>query len=464
MQIKHLMIMEKLMNDALKTIKIPPHSVEAEQSVLGSLMIDNESWQSISGRLSENDFYRQEHRLIYRTIQTLISKQIPADPLTVADTLLASQSLLNAGGEAYLLELASSVPAVANISAYADIVRDRAVLRTILSTANRMAESVFNPQGLSSSQLLEEIEREVLSISDHRKQVAEPILMHNLMCEAAQRMDELLHSPEPLTGISTGFLDFDYITAGLQAGDLVIVAGRPSMGKTTFVMNIAENIVIKYNKPVIIFSMEMSGQQLAMRFISSFGHINMQRVRTGKLDNLEWQKVSLAISTLSNMPLYIDDTSTLSPMEIRAKIRRLKRHCKSDISLIVIDYLQLMYVKGNKENRNIEISEISRNLKILAKEFNVPVIALSQLNRGLESRADKRPTMSDLRDSGAIEQDADLIAFIYRDEIYNKETRDRGIADIIISKQRNGPTGKVSLKFFGEFSRFDNLAHSTYVV
>jgi replicative DNA helicase len=447
----------------LKTaaVKIPPHSVEAEQSVLGGLMLENAAWDTIADRVAAVDFYRPEHALIFQAISHLVAKSHPFDVLTVAETLKTHQQLEEAGGEIYLFELAKNTPSTANITAYSDIVRERSVLRQLIRTANEIADSAFNPQGRASTELLDDAERRVFQIAERGTHRFEAVKMSHLLAQATQRMDALYNSNEAITGFATGFMDLDEMTSGLQKGDLIIVAGRPSMGKTVFAMNIAENIVMKYNKPVLTFSMEMSGEQIAMRMISSWGRINQHKVRTGKLEKEDWQRVASAVGALSAAPLYVDDSPALSPSEVRARARRLaKEH--GDLGLIVIDYLQLMQVPGARENRTLEISEISRNLKALARELNVPVIAISQLNRSLEQRHDRRPVMSDLRESGAIEQDADLIAFIYRDEVYNENSPDKGIAEVIIGKQRNGPTGKVRLTFLGQYTRFENLAVPSY--
>ena len=438
-------------------IKIPPHSIEAEQSVLGGLMLENSTWDGIADRVAEHDFYRTEHRLIFKAIAALIVKSHPFDVLTVAETLKNLQILEEAGGELYLFELVKNTPSTTNIIAYADIVRERSVLRQLIHTANDIADAAFNPQGRASNELLDEAERRVFHIAERGGNRFEAVKMSQLLAQATQKMDALYNSNEAITGLATGFADLDEMTSGVQRGDLIIVAGRPSMGKTVLAMNIAENIVIKYNKPVLAYSMEMSGEQIAMRMISSWGRINQQKVRTGKLEKEDWQRVASAVGALSSVPFFVDDSPALSPGELRARARRLARE-HGELGLIVIDYLQLMQVPGAKENRTMEISEISRSLKSLARELNVPVIAISQLNRGLEQRHDRRPVMSDLRESGAIEQDADLIAFIYRDEVYNEDSPDKGIAEIIIGKQRNGPIGKVRLAFLGQYTRFENLA------
>lgn len=451
----------KSKDEKIEQLKLPPHSIEAEQSLLGGLMLDSTAWDHIVGHVFEIDFYQPEHQLIFRAIGQLIAKKSPVDVLTVAEELKHYQQLERACGELYLFELVQNTPSVTHITAYADIVRERSVLRKLIATAHDIAGSAFNPQGKTSAELLDEAERKVFHIAENGSHRFEAVKLSQLLARATQRIDKLYHSTEALTGFPTGFVDLDNLTSGLQRGDLIIVAGRPSMGKTMLATNIAENVVIQTGKPALIFSMEMSGEQIAMRLISSWGRINQHKLRTGKLEQTDWNLLGSAVAQLSSVPLYVDDTPALSPAEVRARARRLARQY-NELGLIVVDYLQLMQVPGVKENRTIEISEISRNLKALARELNVPVIALSQLNRSLEQRHDKRPVMSDLRESGAIEQDADLIVFIYRDEVYNDESPEKGIAEIIIGKHRNGPIGKIKLKFFGEFTRFDNLNMEYY--
>lgn len=438
------------------SIKVPPHSLDAEQSVLGGLMLDNRAWDNVIDRLRETDFYRNEHKLIFRTMGRLVNLNKPLDVLTVSDALKEIHELDQVGGEVYLFELANNTPSAANITAYADIVRERSVLRQLIAAASDIAENAFNPQGRSITELLDGAERSVFAISEQGTRGEGPINVKEYLAKTMDRIDTLFHSNTPITGIPTGYHDLDDMTSGLQQSDLVIVAGRPSMGKTTFAMNIAENVALKSRKPVLIFSMEMPGESIVMRLLSSLCRIDQLRIRTGKLADEDWPRISSTVSMLSDAPLYIDDTPGLSPAEMRARARRLaKEH--GQLGLIVVDYLQLMQVPGYSENRTAEISEISRSLKGLAKELGVPVIALSQLNRGLEQRADKRPVMSDLRESGAIEQDADLIVFIYRDEVYNENSSDKGTAEIIIAKQRNGPIGKVRLTFMGQYTCFENF-------
>lgn len=438
-------------------LRVPPHSIEAEQSILGGLMLDNQAWEKVVERVDEKDFYRFDHRMIFRAMQQLASKNAPLDVITLSEGLSQMEKLDDAGGLAYLIELAKNTPSAANVAAYADIVHEHSVLRQLISVGNDIAESGFSPQGKGPVELLDEAERKVFQIAEQGSKSSGPTSIKNLLARAVERIDTLFHSDSTITGLPTGYHDFDDMTAGLQDSDLLIVAGRPSMGKTTFAINLVENAIIKEKKPVLVFSMEMPGEQLAMRLLSSLGQIEQHRLRTGKLQDDDWPRFSSAVSILSETHLMIDDTPGLGPAEIRARSRRAMRE-QGELGAIIIDYLQLMTIPGSKENRTTEISEISRSLKLLAKELNVPVIALSQLNRELEHRPNKRPIMSDLRESGAIEQDADIIIFIYRDEVYNKETEDKGVAEIIIAKQRNGPTGTVRLTFRGQYCRFENFS------
>jgi len=447
----------------LEGLKVPPHSIEAEQSVLGGLMLDNTSWDKVVELVKEDDFYRPGHRLIFQVMENLGRRNQPFDVLTLTESLKAVGELENAGGEIYLFELAKNTPTVANIAAYAEIVRERSVLRQLIEVSGEIAELAFNPEGREAKEILDTAESKVFKIAEQRSRGQGPVDISSLLAKAAERIDVLYHSEDTITGISTGFVDLDEMTSGLQKGDFVIVAGRPSMGKTTLAMNIAEHAAIKGKKAVLVFSMEMPGESLAMRMMSSLGHIDQHKVRTGKLHDEDWPRLNSAVEMLSEATLYIDDTPSMSPAELRARARRIARVNK-DIGLIVVDYLQLMHVPGFKEGRVGEITEISRTLKALAKELSVPILALSQLNRSLEQRTDKRPQMSDLRESGAIEQDADLIIFIYRDEVYHEDSPDKGIAEIIIAKQRNGPIGKVKLTFLGQYTRFENIASSSYSV
>lgn len=445
----------------LDGLKIPPHSLDAEQSVLGGLMLDNQAWDKVAERLSENDFYRQDHQIIFRVINDLANRGQPFDVITLAESLKSINELGNVGNEVYLFELARNTPSAANIAAYADIVRERSIQRQLISTATAITEAAFLPSGRNSIELLDEAERKVFQISEQRARGSGPIRISDLLAKAVARIDTLYHSNETITGISTGYKDLDELTSGLQAADLVIIAGRPSMGKTTLAMNMVEHTAIKNKKPVLVFSMEMPADSLALRMMSSLSRIDQHKIRTGKLDDADWARIPSSVELLSSAPLFIDDTPALTPGEVRSRARRVARE-QGQLGLVVLDYLQLMQVAGFKENRTTEISEISRSLKSLAKELNAPVIALSQLNRGLEQRNDKRPVMSDLRESGAIEQDADLIVFIYRDEVYNENSPEKGIAEIIIAKQRNGPIGKVRLTFLGKYTRFENYTSNNY--
>ncbi len=443
-------------------LRIPPHSIQAEQSVLGGLMLDNQSWDQIADRVGEIDFYRREHQLIFRAIEALAEASKPFDIVTLSEELNRLDVLDESGGLAYLSTLAKDTPSAANIRAYADIVREHSVTRQLIHVGNEIADSGFQPEGRNSSELLDAAESKVFEIAEQRSKSGSGFeSVKNLLTKAVDKIETLFQQDNPITGVATGFSDFDMQTAGLQPADLVIVAGRPSMGKTSFAMNIAENVAIGSKLPVAVFSMEMPGDSLVMRMMSSLGRINQQRVRTGKLEDDEWPRLTMAVNLLSEAKLFIDDTPALTPMEVRARARRLKRDHK-DLGLIVIDYLQLMQAPGAGENRTNEISLISRSLKALAKELNVPVVALSRLNRGLEQRTNKRPIMSDLRESGAIEQDADIVVFIYRDEVYNEESPDKGMAEIIIGKQRNGPIGTTRLTFLGQYTKFENYTGDIY--
>ncbi|OGT51142.1 MAG: replicative DNA helicase [Gammaproteobacteria bacterium RIFCSPHIGHO2_12_FULL_42_13] len=436
--------------------KVPPHSIEAEQSVLGALMLDQRAWDNVADRLTSNDFYRGDHRDIFEAIAKLANTNQPCDVLTVAEALKTDKKYLPLG-EAYLYELAQNTPSAANVVAYADIVREYSVLRQLVSVGSDVANSVFSADGRDSQALLDYAEQLVYKISENKQRGVGPQPISQLLSKATERLGELYQTKGGLTGLSTGFKDFDQLTSGLQKGDMVVIAGRPSMGKTSFAMNIAEFAALRQEKPVLVFSLEMPAEQLVLRMISSAKKIDQHKVRTGQLSDQDWTKVSDAVAKLENSQLYIDDTPALTPMELRARARRVARK-HNGLSLIVIDYLQLMTVPSSRENRTNEISEISRGLKTIAKEFNVPVIALSQLNRGLEQRTDKRPVMSDLRESGAIEQDADVIAFVYRDEVYHPESQVKGSAEVIIRKQRNGPIGDFRLTFLGQYTKFVDYA------
>ncbi len=443
----------------VQALKVPPHSVEAEQSLLGGLLIDNTAWDRLGGVLSDKDFYRPEHALIYKVITRLVSDNHPADVITVHDAIKSEQ-----GGDLvsvdYLNSLAQNTPSSANIKGYADIVRDRSILRRLIEVSDSIVNSAFVPEGRSVRTLLDEAESRILQIGEDGSRKADYLEIEPLLRSVVARIDELYNRQggSDITGIATGFIDLDKQTSGLQKGDLVIVAGRPSMGKTALALNIAENVALSEGLPVVIFSMEMSGEQLASRLLGSVGRVDQSRMRTGKLQDDEWPRVTDAIARLSNTQILIDETGALSSLELRARARRIARNFGGTLGLVVIDYLQLMSGSG-QENRATEISEISRSLKSLAKELQCPVVALSQLNRGLEQRPNKRPIMSDLRESGAIEQDADVIMFIYRDEVYHPDTTtDKGMAEIIIGKQRNGPIGTVRLSWQGPYTKFDNLA------
>lgn len=438
--------------------KVPPHSQEAEQSVLGALMLDNRAWDRIADRLGANDFYRHDHRLIFSTMEQLIERRQPLDVLTLSEALKSREQLGAVGGEAYLYELAKNTPSAANIVAYADIVREQSVLRQLIDTGTDITENAFNPEGREIKELLDDAEQRVFRIAEQKGRGSGPVEIGTLLARATDRIDALYHSAGALTGVSSGYTDLDEMTAGLQPGDLIIVAGRPSMGKTAISVNIAEHAAIKGGVPVLIFSMEMPAESLVMRMLSSLGSIDQHRVRTGKLKDEDWPRITAGIEMLSETKLFIDDTPALTPSEVRSRARRLARE-HGQLGLVVIDYLQLMHVPGSKENRAVEVSEISRQLKALAKELKAPIIACSQLNRSLESRTDKRPVMSDLRESGSLEQDADLIVFVYRDEVYHEETAEKGKAEIIIAKHRNGPIGKIFLTFRGQYTRFDNFSY-----
>jgi len=440
---------------AADAIKVPPHSIEAEQSVLGALMLDNSSWDHVADLISDTDFYRRDHQTIFRALAALAEKGDPSDAVTVSEFLDNRGELDDAGGLAYLGALAKDTPSAANVRAYADIVRERSVLRQLIRIGNELSESAFVPDGRGSKELIEDAEKLVFEIAEQgsrKSQTYTPI--KSLLRDAVERIDELINSDEKLTGTPSGIDKFDEMTSGLQRSDLVILAARPSMGKTSLAMNFAEHAAIQAKQPVAIFSMEMSGEQLAMRMISSLGRVDQSKVRTGDISEEDWPRITSAIHLMSEAPIFIDDTPALTPTELRARCRRIKR--EHGLGLVVVDYLQLMRVAGMSENRTNEISEISRGLKALAKELDVPVIALSQLNRNLEQRPDKRPKMADLRESGGIEQDADVIVFIYRDEVYNPDTPHKGMAELIVEKQRNGPTGKVITTFLGRFTRFEN--------
>jgi replicative DNA helicase len=445
-------------------LKTPPHSIEAEQSILGGLMLDDSKWDVVGDMVVEDDFYRQDHRLIFRALSRLANNGTPLDVITVAEELERTNELETAGGMAYLGELVDKTPSATNVRAYAGIVHERAVLRRLIRVSGEISDSAFNPAGRTSGELLDEAERKVFQIAEAKGSGSEagPIPVNPVLAKTLERIDLLFNSTDAITGVTTGFKDLDEMTSGLQPSDLVIVAARPSMGKTAFAMNLVESVLIKAERPVLVFSMEMPADSILMRMLSSLGQINQTRVRTGKLEEDDWPRLTTAVSMLKDRPLYIDDSPGLSPSDVRSRSRRVAREIKQDFGMIMVDYLQLMRVPGMNEGRTAEISEISRSLKALAKEMKCPVVALSQLNRSLEQRTDKRPMNSDLRESGAIEQDADVIMFIYRDEYYHEDSQDKGIAEIIIGKQRNGPIGRIKLQFQGQYTRFNDLSHVDY--
>ena len=449
----------------LDALRVPPHSIEAEQSVFGGLLLDNTAFDRVIDLVSAEDFYRFDHRLIFQQIAKLVAATKPADVITVFESLSSLGKAEEVGGLAYLNALAQNTPSAANIRRYAEIVRDRGILRKLISVSDEIAGDAFNPQGKEVRQMLDAAESKIFSIAEEGSRGAAGFVeIKPLLAHVVERIDELFarDSTNDVTGVPTGMLDLDRMTSGLQEGDLIIVAGRPSMGKTAFSVNIGENVAIDSGLPVAIFSMEMGGTQLAMRMLGSVGRIDQQRLKTGRLKDEDWPKLTSAIQKMNDAPIFIDETPALSSIELRSRARRLARKC-GKLGLIIVDYLQLMSANAPGENRATEISEISRNLKSLAKELNCPVIALSQLNRSLEQRPNRRPVMSDLRESGAIEQDADLILFIYRDEVYNPDSPDKGTAEIIIGKQRNGPIGQVRMTFLGQFTKFDNYTGAASV-
>ena len=440
---------------AARDLKVPPHSIEAEQSVLGGLLLDNAAWERVGDMVVEEDFYRRDHRLIFAAIRGLADSSQPFDAVTAAGWLDAQGALADAGGLVYLGELARGTPSAANITAYADIVRERAILRAMIRVGTDIANDAFQPEGRRPIDLLDRAEQRVFEIAERGERAQAGFApIRDVLVQVMDRIDTLFQRGDPITGVATGFDDLDLKTSGLQPGDLIIVAGRPSMGKTSFAGNLIEQAAIKGKLTVAMFSMEMPAEQLTMRMLSSLGRIDQHKVRTGRLEDADWPRLTSALTILNETQIFVDDTPALTPTELRARCRRLKR--EHGLGLVVVDYLQLMHIPGTRENRATEISEISRTLKALAKELSVPIVAVSQLNRSLESRNDKRPIMSDLRESGAIEQDSDLILFIYRDEVYNEDTEHKGKAEIIIAKQRNGPIGKVILTFLGQHTRFEN--------
>ncbi|GAA4882296.1 replicative DNA helicase [Ferrimonas pelagia] len=446
-------------------LKVPPHSLEAEQSVLGGLMLNSELFDQVAEKVVKGDFYSRSHQLIFESMGILLEQGHPLDLVTVSEQLDKRGELESIGGIPYLSDIARNTPSVANLTAYAGIVRERAVTRDMIKVANEIADAGFNPEGRDSSQLLDLAESKVFKIAESRGNDNEgPEDIKAVLTKTVDRIEQLFNNPSSggVTGVSTGYSDLDKMTAGLQPSDLIIVAARPSMGKTTFAMNLCEQAMMNEDKPVLIFSLEMPSEQIMMRMLASLGRVDQTRIRTGELDDEDWARVSSTMGLMMEQgKMYIDDGSGLTPTEVRSRARRIAREY-GGISMIMIDYLQLMQVPGLSENRTLEIAEISRSLKALAKELQCPVVALSQLNRSLEQRADKRPVNSDLRESGSIEQDADLIMFIYRDEVYHPDNAEKGLAEIIIGKQRNGPIGKVPLTFQGRFSRFDNYAGNTF--
>jgi replicative DNA helicase len=451
----------ELQRRAAERLRLPPHSVEAEQSLLGGLMLDQRAWDQIADVVSVQDLYRADHRLILGAIADLVERNQPPDAVTVAEHLQRLGQLEAAGGQAYLARLVQDTPSAANIRAYGRIVRDHAMLRQLIEIGGDIAASAHATEGRTVNEIVDLAEQRVFEIADRGQRRGSGFKsLKQILPQTIDRLDVLSHSNSDITGISTGFGEMDKMTAGLQRGELIIIAGRPSMGKSTLAINIAENAALGAQVPAAIFSMEMSAEQLSFRMVSSIGRVSANRLRTGKLSDEDWSRIDSAVSMMSNAPIFIDDSGALTPTEVRARARRLKR--EHGLGLIVVDYLQLMQVSGTTENRATEISEISRGLKALAKELDVPVIALSQLNRSVEQRTDKKPVMSDLRESGAIEQDADLIVFIYREEVYEPDTPRKGIADIIIGKQRNGPIGEFRLTFLGEFTKFENLVAEAY--
>jgi len=448
-------------DDSISKLRLPPHSLEAEQSLLGGLLIDNEALDKVADLVSVKDFYRQDHQIIYQHIHRLIERSQPADIVTVGESLESNSELNTVGGLEYLGLLAESTPTAANIRGYAQIIRERSIMRNLVEVGTDIVDNALSPQGRDAQQLLDESESKIFQIAEAGKNDRIGFTdIKELLPQVAERIDQLFQrdNPSDVTGIPTGYKDLDMMTSGLQPGDLIIIAGRPSMGKTSLALNMCEYVSVDTGLPTAVFSMEMASTQLVSRLIGSVGKLNQHKMRTGQLDDNDWEKLSYALGQLNEAPIFIDEGSALNPYEVRARARRLHKQC-GRLGLIVIDYLQLMGSAGSTENRATEISEISRSLKALAKELNVPVIALSQLNRSVEQRPDKRPVMSDLRESGAIEQDADVIMFIYRDEVYNPETPDKGIAEIILAKQRNGPVGRVKLTFLGEYTKFENYAN-----
>ncbi|MHC8441830.1 MAG: replicative DNA helicase [Candidatus Eutrophobiaceae bacterium] len=448
-------------NDATVSLRMLPHSPEAERALLGGLLIKADALIDLGEAILETDFYKESHQLIFRAIQALSNEGAAVDVVTVAEWLENRQLLDKVGQVAYLAHLAEETPVVANINAYAEIIRKRAILRTLLKRLNEIGERVFNPKGQEYREILDFAEQSIFEIAERSQRAKQQCQkIDAVLSVAANRIQELYDKKNSITGLETGFGDLDHRTAGLQQSDLIIIAGRPSMGKTAFAVNIAEYVAVKSQKGVAIFSMEMPAEQLAIRMLASLGHVNQQSLRTGQLSDPDWSRIASAISLLNNTSLFIDDTPSLSPAELRGRCRRLVR--QHPLDLVIVDYLQLMHVPSiRNDNRVAEISHISRSLKAMAKELNVPVIALSQLSRAPESRPNRRPVMSDLRESGAIEQDADLILFLYRDEVGNADSKKKGEAELIIGKQRNGPIGTIKLAFDGKYVRFGEYINET---
>lgn len=441
-------------------IKTPPYSVEAEQSVIGGLMIDNAAWDQVSDIVSERDFFTRDHRMLFRAIARQLESGRPADPVSISDFLQGFRELDQVGGLPYIVQLHTSTPSAANIKHYAGIVREHSIRRAIASVAHDVMDRVYNPQGMDSRALLDMLQSRGMSISESTSKAnSGPQHVAPVMDAVMSHIDDLHSRPSgsDVTGLATGFSDLDKMTTGLQPGDLVIVAARPAMGKTALALNICEYVALTNRQRVAFFSLEMANNQLGVRLLSSVSRLHQQRVKIGRLNDAEFKKLYGAATQLRDTQIYLDEEGSLSVNDLRARARRLHREC-GGLHLLIIDYLQLMQGTDTNDNRATEIAEISRGLKLLAKELQIPIVALSQLNRSLESRPNKRPVMSDLRDSGGIEQDADLILFIYRDEYYNEDSPDKGIAEVIIGKQRNGPTGTVHLTFLGELTRFEDMA------
>ncbi|MCO4785869.1 replicative DNA helicase [Marinomonas atlantica] len=445
----------------VSSIKLPPYSIEAERSVIGGLMLDPQAWEKVSELVMADDFYRPEHRAIFAVIARLADDSEPADVVTISERLDKRGELGDIGGVTYLIEVVEGTPSASNIASYAEIVRERSILRRLISTTNDINSRAYQPEGMTAAEVLEDAERQIFQLAEGGDKKGGPRIVADILSKTVDKIDELYHQEGSITGLSTGFTDLDAMTSGLQPSDLIIVAGRPSMGKTTFAMNLVENATMISEIPVVVFSLEMPAEQLMMRMLSSLGRIDQTRMRSGQLVQEDWDKLMSAVKMLKDRKLFIDDTAGISPTEMRSRVRRIARE-HGGVAMIMIDYLQLMQIPGYSEGRTNEISEISRSLKAIAKEMECPVIALSQLNRSLEQRPNKRPVNSDLRESGAIEQDADVISFVYRDEVYHEDTPHKGIAEIIIGKQRNGPIGTCRLAFIGKFTRFEDLAPDAY--